>query len=158
MSIPIMNEGPAISVLSPAAGSEVVKKNVTMTAAVSDSNGVQTVKVSVDGGAVTTVQGTAGETTWDIAQALGDLSKGEHSVKVNATDSLGISSETTVSFTAVSKAAGTSMAVWGALIAGWVVAAIVAVMWLMRRPKSPEGGMTTPEPEPEPAKPEEPKL
>ena len=153
MAIPVMNEGPAISVLSPAADSEVVKKAVVMTASVSDSNGVQTVKVSVDGGAVTTVQGTAGETTWDIAQALGDLSKGDHSVKVNATDSLGVSSEKTVAFTTVNEAAGTSMAVWGLLAAGWVVAAIVALLWLMRKPKSPESAMT-----PEPEKPEEPKL
>ena len=151
MAIPVMNEGPVISVLSPAADAEVVKKEVVMTASVSDSNGVQTVKVSVDGGTVTTVTGTAGETTWDIAQALGDLSKGEHSVKVNATDSLGVSTETTVSFTAVDEAAGTSMAIWGALIAGWVVAAIVAVMWLMRKPKSPETAMAA---EPEPVKPE----
>jgi hypothetical protein len=153
MTIPVMNDGPAISVLSPAEGGEVTLKAVIMTAAVSDSNGVQTVKVSVDGGAVTTVQGTAGETTWDIAQALGDLSKGDHSVKVNATDSLGISTEKTVSFTAVSEAAGTSMAVWGLLVAGWVVAAIIAVLWLVRKPKSPEAAMT-----PEPAAPEEPKL
>jgi hypothetical protein len=153
MAIPVMNEGPAISVLSPAASGEVVKKAVVMTASVSDSNGVQTVKVSVDGGAVTTVQGTAGETTWDIAQTLGDLSKGDHSIKVNATDSLGVSSETTVAFTAVNEATGTSMAAWGAAIAGWAVAAIIAVLWLMRKPKSPESAMT-----PEPEKPEEPKL
>ena len=154
MAIPVMNDGPAISVLSPAAGGEVVKKDVVMAASVSDSNGVQTVKVSVDGGAVTTVTGTAGETVWDIAQALGDLSKGEHSVKVNATDSLGVSTETTVAFTAVNEAAGTSMAIWGALVAGWVVAAIVAVMWFMgRKPKSPETAAAEPEP-----KPEEPKL
>jgi hypothetical protein len=153
MAIPVMNEGPAISVLSPTASGEVVKKAVVMTASVSDSNGVQTVKVSVDGGAVTTVQGTAGETTWDIAQTLGDLSKGDHSIKVNATDSLGVSSETTVAFTAVNEATGTSMAAWGAAIAGWAVAAIIAVLWLMRKPKSPESAMT-----PEPEKPEEPKL
>jgi DNA uptake protein ComE-like DNA-binding protein len=153
MSIPVMNAGPAISVLSPAAGSEVVKKEVTMTASVSDSNGVQTVKVSVDGGAVTTVQGTAGETTWDIAQALGDLSKGEHSVKVNATDSLGVSTETTVTFTAVDEAAGTSMAIWGLLIAGWVIAAIVIVLLLLRKPKNPEAAASEPAPQAE-----EPKL
>ncbi|OGS43931.1 MAG: hypothetical protein A3K76_05765 [Euryarchaeota archaeon RBG_13_57_23] len=139
MAIPVMNNGPTISVLSPAAGGEVVKKEVVMTASVSDSNGVQTVKVSVDGGAVTTVQGTAGETTWDIAQALGDLSKGDHSVKVNATDSLGVSTETTVEFTAVDEGAGTSMAIWGLLIAGWVIAAILLVLLLIgRRPKNPE--------------------
>jgi hypothetical protein len=139
MAIPVMNAGPAISVLSPEEGGEVVKKEVVMTASVSDSNGVQTVKISVDGGALTTVTGTAGETTWDIAQALGDLSKGDHSVRVNATDSLGVSTETTVTFTAVDEAAGTSMAIWGLLIAGWVIAAIVAVMWLMgRKPKSAE--------------------
>jgi hypothetical protein len=145
MAIPVMNEGPTISVLSPAAGGEVVKTAVVMTASVSDQNGVQTVKVTVDGGTTVTVQGTAGETTWDIAQALGDLSKGDHSVKVNATDSLGISTETTVSFSAVNEAGGTSMAIWGALVAGWVVAAIVAVLWLMRKPKSPEAA-TVPEP------------
>jgi ABC-type transport system substrate-binding protein len=154
MAIPVMNEGPAISVLSPAASGEVVKKGVIMTASVSDSNGVQTVKVSVDGGAITTITGTAGETTWDIANALGDLAKGAHTLKVNATDSLGVSSEKTVAFTAVNEAAGTSMAIWGLLAAGWVVAAIVAVLLLMRKPKNPEAGAA----EPEPAKSEEPKL
>ncbi|MGQ9587226.1 MAG: ABC transporter substrate-binding protein [Thermoplasmata archaeon] len=155
MAIPVMNEGPVISVLSPAEGAEVVKDDVVMTGSVYDPNGVQTVRISVDGGAVRTVQGTAGDIAWNLAEALGNLSKGEHSVKVNATDSLGISSETTVTFTAVSEAAGTSAAIWGALIAGWVVAAIIAVMWLMRRPKKPEAAMAA---EPEPAKPEETKL
>ncbi len=154
MSVPVMNDGPAISVLSPAAGGEVVKKAVTMTAAVSDMNGVQTVKVSVDGGAIATIQGTAGETTWDITHALGDLAKGAHTLKVNATDSLGVSTETTVAFTAINEATGTSMVAWGAAIAGWVVAAIVAALWLLRKPKSPESAMA----EPEPAKAEEPKL
>jgi len=152
MAIPVMNDGPTISVLSPAEDSEVVKKGVVMTGAVSDANGVQTVRLSVDGGAVTTVQGTAGETVWDITQLLGDLEAGEHSVLVNATDSLGVTSVVTVTFTAVSEETGTSMAIWGLLIAGWVVAAIVAVMWLMRKPKSPESAMA------EEPKAEEPKL
>lgn len=155
MSIPAMNAGPTISVLSPAAGGEVVKKEVVMTAGVYDPNGVQTVRISVDGGAVTTVQGVAGEKTWDIAQALGDLDKGEHTVRVNATDSLGISTETTVTFTAVDEGGGTSMAIWGLLIAGWVIAAIVAVLLLMmRKPKSPETAEPVgPEPEAEEPKP-----
>jgi ABC-type transport system substrate-binding protein len=156
MAIPVMNEGPIISVLSPAAASEVVKKGVVMTGSVSDSNGVQTVKVSVDGIAATTVNGTAGETVWDISQTLGDLASGTHSVKVTATDSLGISSEATVSFTAVSQAGGTDWVAWGAAIAGWAVAGLIAAMWMMRRPKRPEDAMGTPEPEP--AKPEEPNL
>jgi peptide/nickel transport system substrate-binding protein len=157
MAIPVMNEGPVISVLSPAAAGEVTKTAVIMTASVYDPNGVHTVTVTVDGGTVTTVQGTAGDLTWDIAQALGDLSKGEHSVKVNATDSLGVSTEATVTFTAVNAATSTSWAAWGAAIAGWAVAAIIAVLWLMRKPKTPESAMT-PEPEPAKPEPEEPKL
>jgi hypothetical protein len=157
MSIPVMNEGPTISVLSPAASAEVVKKNVVMTASVSDMNGVQTVKLSVDGGTVTTVQGTAGETTWDITEMLGNLTKGSHSVKVNATDSLGISTETTVTFTAINEKAGTSMAVLGGLVIGWILAVVFAVMWFMMRPKKPEAEAAAAA-EPEPAKPEEPKL
>ncbi|MCU0852306.1 MAG: ABC transporter substrate-binding protein [Thermoplasmata archaeon] len=152
MAIPVMNQGPTISVLSPAEDGEVVKKGVVMTAAVSDPNGVQTVRISVDGGAVTTVQGTAGDLVWDISQLLGDLEAGEHSVLVNATDSLGVSSVATVTFTAVSEEAGTSMAIWGLLIAGWVIAAVVVVMMLIRRPKSPEASMA------EEPKAEEPKL
>jgi len=154
-SIPAMNAGPTISVLSPAAGGEVVKKEVVMTAGVYDPNGVQTVRISVDGGAVTTVQGVAGEKTWDIAQALGDLDKGDHTIRVNATDSLGISTETTVTFTAVDEGGGTSMAIWGLLIAGWVIAAIVVVLLLMmRKPKSPETAEPVgPEPEAEEPKP-----
>ncbi len=155
MSVPALNDVPTISVLSPAAGAEVVKKDVVMTASVSDMNGVQTVKVSVDGGAVTAVEGTAGDTTWDITLALGDLSKDEHTITVNATDSLGVMTETTVTFTAVDEAAGTSMAIWGALVAGWVLAAILAVIWFMgRKPKSAEVAAAEPEPE----KAEEPKL
>jgi hypothetical protein len=156
MSIPVMNEGPSIAILSPASGGDVVKKGVVMTGSVSDSNGVQTVKVSVDGGAVTTVTGTAGTTVWDLKQLLGDLAKGNHSVKVTATDSLGISSEATVSFNAINQAGGTDWLAWGLAIAGFALAGVVALMWMMRRPKRPEDAMATPEPEP--AKPEEPKL
>jgi hypothetical protein len=157
MSIPVMNDGPTISVLSPVAGVDVVKKNVVMTASVSDSNGVQTVKFSVDGGALTTVQGTAGEATWDIREMLGNLTKGTHSVKVNATDSLGISTETTVEFTTVNEKAGTSAAIWAGLAIGWIIAAVFVVMWLMSRPKKPEAESAAAAPEPEP-KPEDQKL
>jgi uncharacterized iron-regulated membrane protein len=64
---------------------------------------------------------------------------------------LGVSTDVTVTFT-VEEPAGaakkTDWVAWGAAIVGWIVAALVLLMWLMRRPKAAETAV------PEPAKPE----
>ena len=151
--VPVMNAGPAVTVLSPKAGTDVTRTNVTLLVSASDTNGVQSVKYSLDGGTMVTLAGTGGATTWDVTHALGKLSKASHTLVVNATDSLGVTSEVTVTFNGVNEKAKTDMVAWGVAIAGWVVAALVVVMMLMRRPKGPEAMA------PETAKPEEePKL
>ena len=150
MMVPVKNTGPTVTLLTPTSGVEVVNTNVSLLANAYDMNGIQTVKYSLDGGTAITLTGTAGATTWDVSVALGKLSAGTHTLVVNATDSLGVSAETTVTFTAVKEKAKTDMVAWGVAIVGWVVAALIAVMLLMRKPKAPEAAMA-----PEPAKPEE---
>ena len=149
MMVPVMNAGPAVTVLSPKAGTDVTRTNVTLLVSASDMNGVQSVKYSLDGGAMVTLAGTGGATTWDVTHSLGKLSKDSHTLVVNATDSLGVTSEVTVTFNGVNEKAKTDMVAWSVAIVGWVVAALVVVMMLMRRPKEPEAMA------PEMAKPEE---
>jgi len=149
MMVPAKNTGPAISVLSPASGGEVVKTNVSLLLSAYDANGIQTVRYELDGGTSVTLTGTAGATTWDVSKSLGKLAGGAHTIKVNATDSLGVSSEMELSFEAVKEKTGTSALAWGVAIVGWIVAALLVVMMVMRKPKTPESAMA------EPAKPEE---
>ena len=150
--IAVKNTPPAVSVLSPAASSTVVGPFVNLTGSVYDMNGIQVVTLKLDTGSATTVTGTAGAVSWDIKKLFENVAAGEHTVRVNATDMLGVSTDVTVTFT-VEEPAGaakkTDWVAWGAAIVGWVVAALVLLMWLMRRPKAAETGV------PEPAKPEE---
>jgi len=150
--IAVMNTPPAVSVLSPAASSTVVGPFVNLTGSVYDMNGIQVVTLKLDTGSATTVTGTAGAQTWDIKKLFESVAAGQHTVRVNATDMLGVSTDVTVTFT-VEEPAGaakkTDWVAWGAAIVGWVVAALVLLMWMMRRPKAAETGV------PEPAKLEE---
>jgi ABC-type transport system substrate-binding protein/protocatechuate 3,4-dioxygenase beta subunit len=146
--VPVKNDGPAISVLSPKAGTDVTRTNVTLLGSASDSNGIQTVKYSIDGGSMVTLAGTGGATVWDVSASLGKLSKGDHTLVVNATDSIGVSSEVTVTFGAINEKAKTDMVAWGVAIVGWVIAALVVVMMLLRKPKAMAPEMAKPEEEP----------
>ena len=148
MMVPVKNDGPAISVLSPKAGTDVTRTNVTLLGSASDSNGIQTVKYSIDGGSMVTLAGTGGATVWDVSASLGKLSKGDHTLVVNATDSIGVSSEVTVTFGAINEKAKTDMVAWGVAIVGWVIAALVVVMMLLRKPKAMAPEMAKPEEEP----------
>jgi peptide/nickel transport system substrate-binding protein len=150
MMVPVMNSGPTLAMLSPKGGSEVVRTNVSLLATASDMNGIQTVKYSLDGGDMITLSGTAGATVWDLSAALGELSAGSHTLALNATDTLGITSQISVTFTAVKEKTKSDALAWGVAIVGWIIAALLVVMMLMRRPKAPEEAMA-----PEPAKPEE---
>jgi ABC-type transport system substrate-binding protein len=153
--IAVMNTPPAVSVLSPAASSTVVGPFVNLTGSVYDMNGIQVVTLKLDTGSATTVTGTAGAKTWDVKKMFSSVAAGEHTVHVNATDMLGVSSDVAVTFTVEEPAAAakkTDWVAWGAAIVGWVVAVLVLLMWLMRRPKAAGTGAA------EPAKPEEEEL
>jgi ABC-type transport system substrate-binding protein len=137
MSVAVKNAGPDLMVSVPEEGGEVVKDAAKLLGSAHDANGIASVSYKLDDGSSQTVSGTSGATTWDISAALAELSGGEHTIVVNATDILGVSSEVEVTFDAVSEAAGTSWTAWGIAIAGWVVAAIAIVLLLMaRKPKA----------------------
>jgi hypothetical protein len=97
------------------------------------------------------VVGAYGSQMRTVSQVMNDLARGEHTVRVNATDALGVSNELTLTFSVVKKS-GADMVAWGAAIAGWVVAAALAVLMLLKMPKGqkPEVGAME-----EPSKPEE---
>jgi peptide/nickel transport system substrate-binding protein len=155
MTVAAMNAAPSITVGYPAADAEDVDgTNVVVSGSIYDMNGIQSARISVDGAASTTLTGTAGAMSWNIAQVLGELEDGEHTVTVNATDMLGVSSEMDLSFTTAMPEAdgdgGTDMLAWGVAIVGWIVAAVVIVLMLMKRPKTPRPSpMAMEEPEPE---------
>jgi peptide/nickel transport system substrate-binding protein len=152
MTVAAMNAAPSIDVGYPVADAvDVDGSNVVVAGSVYDSNGIQSVKISVDGGTAETLTGTAGGMSWNIALVVGELADGEHTVSVNATDSLGVFSKMDVTFTTVMPDTGggdADMLAWGIAIVGWVVAAAVIVLMLVKKPKEPRpSGMVLPETE-----------
>jgi hypothetical protein len=78
-----------------------------------------------------------GETTVLISEVVAGLAVGEHTITVAATDSLGQETEVVVTFTllAEEEAAGTDMLPWIVAAIGWIVAAVVLVVLLMKMRK-----------------------
>ncbi|MBN1677134.1 MAG: hypothetical protein JW880_01205 [Candidatus Thermoplasmatota archaeon] len=158
MKIPLRNLAPSIvatmavgdtntAVLS---GGEVEEgQNVTISVMVFDLNNLQSARVVVDG-VTTNLEILSGEvasrdaynptdTMKHFSAVLSDLEGGSHTIVVNATDALGVSSEQTITFTVVEPEEEGVSSLWLYLaIAGWVVAAIVIVLLVMkmRKPKA----------------------
>jgi len=104
---------------------------------------VNTVRISMDGGAYQTV--TPGGT-----QTYTGLADGQHTVTIRATDVAGNLRTASVSFTVNTEILGSNALTLGLIAAVVVVAVVVAlVVWRMRKPKTPEA------PKQEPPKPEE---
>jgi hypothetical protein len=151
--------GPAIEITWPADDGEVEGPDAALTAAVLDFNGIDTVTVQVDDETPIDVSVTAGAMGVAVSEVLEDIGEGEHTVTVSATDSLGVSSEAEVTFTVVKATGETDMMAWAVAAIGWIIAAVVLVVLLMkmRKPKEPSPVAMEEEPvaSPEPAEPME---
>ncbi|UCE90909.1 MAG: Ig-like domain-containing protein [Methanobacteriota archaeon] len=152
MMIAVMNMGPEIEITAPAADGEVVGPDAMVTASVYDNNGIAMVTLKVDEEAAVNLTVTAGSVAAAISEILEDIGEGEHTVVITAADSLGVSSQATVDFTVVEGDGEADMLAWGLAAIGWIVAAIVLLLLVMKmRPKKPaeapsEEEMEEPEP------------
>jgi len=153
LAVPVRNPGPVISVGAPL-GTKVDGANVTLQGSATSPLGFTSVKVKLDTQATLTLVGETSATTVSLTKAFGELAEGDHTIVVNATDALGVSTEKTVTFTVAKAGAATSVLPWAIAAIGWILFVIVAVMLMMkgRKPKeellSPGAGEeVTPPPE-----------
>jgi len=146
ISLALQNKEPEIVATVVATGGAMVTGvNYSLVGSVFDANRLTAVSVSVDGGAAQQITDPAfgewGDSARNLAMSLGQLAAGQHTVRVNATDMLGISSEVTVTFTVTEpeeeEEAETDWVLVGAAVVGWIVAALLLVMMLMARRKGP---------------------
>jgi ABC-type transport system substrate-binding protein len=147
IKVALQNDKPTIAASVTAEGGSVVTGvNISLEGTVFDLNGLESVSVSVDGGTAQAVSGPApgsqGSESRDVSRALGELTAGDHTVRINATDGLGVSNEVTITFTVSEpqevEEKGTDWAMLGLAIAGWIVAVIAVVLLVMKRRKGPE--------------------
>jgi hypothetical protein len=143
LALAVRNPGPTITVGAPL-GTKVAPDNVTLSAVVYDAVGVQGVKVRLDGGTSITLTGPANGVTWELTHAFGKLAKGDHTIVVNATDSLGVSAEKSVTFTV--KGAPSNVLPWAIAAVGWILFVVVAV-WMMMKMRGPKPETMSPTPE-----------
>jgi len=159
MTVTLQNAGPQITAALSSPGASGAKfesgSNVTLAGSVWDVDGLSSVSVKLDSGTAQIIPGPAvgayGSQMRTVSQVMNDLARGDHTVRVNATDALGVSNELTLTFSVVKKS-GADMVAWGAAIVGWVAAAALAVLMLLKRPKAPKPEVGAME---EPPKPEE---
>jgi len=135
-------------------GVKVNGDNVSLEGSATSPLGFTSVKVKLDTQATLTLVGETSATTVSLTKAFGELAEGDHTIVVNATDALGVSTEKTVTFTVAKAGAATSVLPWAIAAIGWILFVIVAVMLMMkgRKPKeellSPGAGEeVTPPPE-----------
>jgi hypothetical protein len=135
LAVPMRNPGPSVYVGSPV-GDKVDSANVTLQGSASSPLGFASVKVKLDNEATQTVVDTTAATSVALTYDFGELDSGEHTIVVNATDALGVSTEKTVTFT-VSKG-GTDVLPWAIAGIGWILLVVVVVMMMMkgRKPKA----------------------
>jgi peptide/nickel transport system substrate-binding protein len=166
-------EGTSEAILS--GGSIVEDTDLVLEVNAFDANGLETLSVTIDGDETIVDEpaaGTFGDQQKSFSDVLTGLALGNHTVVVNATDALGVSTEQTYYFSVITaeeaeeEDGGGSDALLMAIGAiGWIVAAIVIVLLVMKmRPKGKapaaeemEPGEPEVEPpmeEPEPEKPE----
>lgn len=160
MTVTLQNAGPLITAALSSPGASGAKfesgSNVTLAGSVWDIDGLSSVSFKLDTGTAQIIPGPAlgayGNEIRTVSQVMDDLARGDHTVRVNATDALGVSNELTLTFSVVKKA-GADMVAWGAAIVGWVAAAALAVLMLLKRPRAqkPEVGAMEEPPKPEEA-------
>ena len=135
--IAAVNEAPVVTVSAPADDEEVVGGDVTVRGGAFDVNGLATLTMSVDGGTAVDLLAQDGASSVVIAQLVEDLAEGEHTVSVVATDSLGVSAESEVTFTVVGEES--NILAWAVAGIGWAVAVVLLVFLFlkMRKPAAP---------------------
>jgi len=120
--------------------------NLTLMAVVTDGNGLKSVNISVDGATKQAVVypgvGAFADQVREIEQFLGILADGQHTVMIEATDDLGVSTSQTLTFTVETPeeeevAAETDYVPWIVAAIGWILLVVVVVMLLMARKKGP---------------------
>jgi hypothetical protein len=160
----LQNAGPQIAATiqaSKGSGENVFDSgvNVTLSGKVFDPLGLSATNFKLDTGSVQIVTGVTsglGNATRNLDADLGAaLTTGTHTVRINATDAMGISNELVLTFEVKDHKAASTLLPWAVAVIGWVLFAIMLVMMMMaRRPKAtPEMGMGAGAPEAE--KPEE---
>jgi peptide/nickel transport system substrate-binding protein len=122
-------------------------QTISLVGIVSDEWGLKYVNISVDIAAAQAVPGPAfgsvDDKSRDLGRSLGNLSDGNHTVTVTAVDGLGVSTEMSMTFNVktvtapVTPKAKTDIVPWVIAAIGWIVAVLVLVMMMMRRPKGP---------------------
>jgi ABC-type transport system substrate-binding protein len=132
-----VNDAPAVAVSAPGEDEEVVGGDVTVRGSAFDMNGLSALTMSVDGGSAIDLLDEDGASTVVISRLVEDLGEGEHTVAVVATDSLGVATESEVTFTVVGEES--SMLAWIVAGIGWAVAVVLLVVLLMkmRKPAAP---------------------
>jgi ABC-type transport system substrate-binding protein len=133
-------------------------QTISLFGSVSDEWGLKYVNMSIDGAAAQPVPGPAfgsvDDKSRDLSRSLGNLSDGNHTVTVTAVDGLSVSWEKTITFNVktqtvtppVEPKTKTDIVPWVIAAIGWIVAVLVLVMMMMRKPKGPTA-MTPAEPE-----------
>ncbi len=156
----LQNAGPQIAASLQASKSSGVNAfapgvNVTLNGQVFDPLGVSAATYAVDNGssqAITGVSTGLGVTIRSVTANLGSsLATGTHTVKINATDPLGVSNTLTLTFQVkeqTTPATSTTLP-WAVAAIGWVLFVVVVVlMVIQRRPKAvPVAGPGAPETE-----------
>lgn len=136
VSVALQNLAPVIAVTAPVADGELEGPDATITGTISDGNGIAKATLVIDDGTPINLVVTAGSLAIAVSELIEGLDKGEHTLTVFANDTLGVSSETDVTFTVVSAAGGgdATMA-WIVAAVGWIVAALVLVFLLLKMRK-----------------------
>jgi len=122
-------------------------QTISLVGIVSDEWGLKYVNISVDGAAAQAVPGPAfgsvDDTSRDLSRSLGNLSDGDHTVTVTAVDGLSVSTEKSMTFNVKTQTVTppvepkTDIVPWVIAAIGWIVAVLVLVMMMMRKPKGP---------------------
>jgi hypothetical protein len=133
LAVPVKNAGPAVIIGTPF-GVKVNGADVALQGSVTSPLGFSSVTVKMDNDATVTLVNETDLTTVALSTSFGKLGGGDHTLVVNATDSQGVSTEKTITFS-VAKA---SLLPW--LVAGICLILLVVVVVLLlirgRRPKT----------------------
>jgi protocatechuate 3,4-dioxygenase beta subunit len=127
------NVAPAITDLSKADGFKTKDTAFTLTGKVSDTDGVKSVKIAVDGGAPVTLTVTNGSWSYDFK----DLKVGKHSAVVTVEDNFGQTATKTLNFEVEEEGAGGG-STWLILIIVIIIILVIIVLVMMMMRKKPK--------------------
>ena len=136
VSVALQNLAPEIEVTAPVADGELEGPDASIMGAIYDANGIAKATLVIDDGDPIDLIVTAGSLAIAVSELIEGLDNGEHTLTVFANDTLGVSSETVVTFTVVSAAdGGDATLAWIVAAVGWIVAALVLVFLLLKMRK-----------------------